>query len=94
MKAIVKIVAPLSIALASLSANAAGVVETDYPLHDTAAAAAATSGSAAPTGYGLILPHSEAAPVDSAIQTADSPSREEVMRKAAEPRSFDVGYFA
>lgn len=95
MKAIVKIVAPLSIALASLSANAAGVVETDYPLHQTGAAATApASGAATASGYGLTFPHSEAAPVDAVIQTVGSPSRDDVQRKAAEPRNFDVGYFA
>lgn len=95
MKAIVKIVAPLSIVLASLSANAAGVVETDYPLHQTGAAATApASGAATASGYGLTFPHSEAAPVEAFVQTVESPSREDVQRKAAEPRTFDIGYFA
>jgi hypothetical protein len=95
MKAIVKIVAPATLALAALSANASGLIELHYPQHE-AAATTVTQGtpSASNSGNTLSWPVSEAAPVVDTIEAAQAPSREEVMRKAAEPRKFDLGYFA
>ena len=95
MKAIVKVLAPATLALAAFSANAGGLIEIDYPQHQTGAAAASHSATSASSGANaLSWPVSEAAPVVGTIEAAAAPSREEVMRKAAEPRSFDIGYFA
>ena len=91
MKAIVRILAPATLALAAASASAAGVVETDYPSNVIAAPAA---GPAATGDYRLAWPVSEAAPVDALRPAAQAASREEVRREAARPRVFDLGYFS
>ena len=95
MKAIVKVLAPATLALAAFSANAGGLIEIDYPQHE-AAATTVTHGtpSASSGANALSWPVSEAAPVVNTSDSAEAPSREEVMRKAAEPRKFDLGYFA
>ena len=94
MKAIVKVLAPATLALAAFSANAGGLIEIDYPQHQAGAAATTYSAPSASSGANaLSWPVSEAAPVVGTTEAA-APSREEVMRKAAEPRSFDIGYFA
>jgi hypothetical protein len=95
MKAIAKVVAPVTLAFAAFSANAAGLIEIDYPQHEAAATAVTHSAPSASSGANtLSWPVSEAAPVVNTIESAAAPSREEVMRKAAEPRAFDIGYFA
>ena len=94
MKAIVKLLAPATLALAAISANAAGLLETDYPVHQPGFTAPAQGAGSADSQYQLSWPQSEAAPVNAAVRSDGSPSREDVMRKAIEPRSFDVGYFA
>ena len=95
MKAIVKFLAPATLALAAFSANAGGLIEIDYPQHQAGAAATTYSAPSASSGANaLSWPVSEAAPVVGTTDSAAAPSREEVMRKAAEPRSFDIGYFA
>jgi len=95
MKAIVKFLAPATLALAAFSANAGGLIEIDYPQHQAGAAAASYSAPTASSGANaLSWPVSEAAPVVNTTDSAAAPSREEVMREAAEPRKFDLGYFA
>ena len=95
MKAIVKVLAPATLALAAFSANAGGLIEIDYPQHQAGATAVSQSApSASSAANTLSWPVSEAAPVVSRTDSASAPSREEVMRKAAEPRSFDIGHFA
>ena len=91
MKTIVRIIAPAALALAAASANAAGVVETDYPSTVIAAPAA---GAAAAGEYRLAWPVSEAAPADALRPATQAASREEVRREAARPKAFDLGYFA
>ena len=93
MKAIVKVLAPATLALAAFSANAGGLTEIDYPPHQ-AAAASHSAPSASSGANALSWPVSEAAPVVGTIDPAAAPSRDDVMRKAAEPRGFDLGYFA
>jgi len=95
MKAIVKVLAPVTLAFAAFSASAGGLIEIDYPKQQ---ASAATVGQSAPSASSrantLSWPVSEAAPVVGTIDSTKAPSREDVMRKAAEPRRFDLGYFA
>jgi len=95
MKAIVKVLAPVSLAFAAFSANAGGLIEIDYPQHQAGAATVAQGAPSASNGANtLSWPVSEAAPVVGAIDSAETPSREDVMRKANEPRGFDLGSFA
>jgi len=95
MKAIVKVLAPVTLALAAFSANAGSLVEIDYPQQQAGAAAVSQGAPMAYSGTtALSWPVSEAAPVIGTTDSAKAPSREDVMRKAAEPRRFDLGYFA
>ena len=95
MKTIAKVLAPAALALAAFSANAGGLVEIDYPQHQAGTMAFKHGTPSASSGANtLSWPVSEAAPVVNATESAAAPSREEAMRKAAEPRAFDIGYFA
>ncbi len=96
MKSIVKFLAPATLALAAMSANAAGLIETDYPAdRDRAAAISVEStGAAIGVGSGLNLLHSESAPRDLQIPGFTAPTRDEVLRDAQQPRETDTGYFA
>ena len=95
MKAIAKVLAPVTLAFAAFSANAGGLIEIDYPQHQAGAASAVQSAPSASSGANtLSWPVSEAAPVVGTIDSAQAPSREDVMRNASEPRRFDLGYFA
>jgi hypothetical protein len=53
MNTIAKVLAPAALVLASFSASAAGLIETDYPLNQPASMQAATSAPAPAAGQGF-----------------------------------------
>ena len=96
MKTIAKLLAPATLALAALSANA-GVTEIDYPadvIQSRSAASGEWSAAAAGVGTGLNLLHSESAVRDEAAVGFTPPTREEVRSRIDDSRETDVGYFA
>ena len=105
MKSIAKVLAPVTLALAAVSAQA-GVLEIDYGFPQASvesaasiesAASAASSASAMRRDADLFLIQKSqgAVEVNPAMKDSYTPrSREEVRREAAQPRKFDVGYFA
>ena len=102
MKSLIKVLAPVTLAFAAFSAHA-GVTEIDYgfpqstPYSATSAASAAGSASQARRDVQpFLIQHSQGAvEVNPAVRDSYTPrTREEVRREAAQPRAFDVGYFA
>lgn len=103
MNSLIKVLAPVTLALAAVSAQA-GVLEIDYGFpqsttQSTAASAASvtsvTSAASRNAQPFLIQSSQGAVEVNPAVRDSYTPrSREEVRREATQPRSFDVGYFA
>ena len=102
MKSFIKVLAPVTLAFAAVSAQA-GTLEIDYGFPQatsysaTGAATAASSSSAARRDVEpFLIQHSQGAvEVNPAVRDAYTPrSREEVRREATQPRSLDSGYFA
>ena len=102
MKSLIKVLAPVTLALAAVSAQA-GVLEIDYGFPQptahsaTSAASAASSATAArKDAEPLLIQHSQGAvELNPALRETYTPrSREEVRREARQPRSMDVGYFS
>ena len=102
MKSLIKVLAPVTLALAAVSAQA-GVLEIDYGFPQptahsaTSAASAASSATAArKDAEPLLIQHSQGAvELNPALRETYTPrSREEVRREASQPRKFDTGYFA
>ncbi len=77
MNAIAKILAPAALVFASFSANAAGLIETDYPLQPFGSTTASTAvASTGPSFSGLDIHYP--GPIASGEQTR---SRADVMRE-------------
>ncbi len=99
MKSLIKVLAPVTLAFAAVSAQA-GTLEIDYGFPQAgvySAATAATSSQAARRDVELLLIQSSqgAVEVNPSVGNTYTPrTREEVRREAAEPRGFDAGYFA
>lgn len=103
MNSLIKVLAPVTLALAAVSAQA-GVLEIDYGFPQatsqwSATGAASAASAARATGQDaplfLIQRSQGAVEVNPAVRDSYTPrSREEVRREATQPRSFDVGYFA
>ena len=100
MKSLIKVLAPVTLALAAVSAQA-GVLEIDYGFPQptahsaTSAAIAASSATAARRDVEpLLIQHSQGAvELNPALRDTFTPrSREEVRREANQPRGMDIGY--
>ena len=102
MNSLIKVLAPITLAFAAVSAQA-GTLEIDYGFPQTtsySATGAATAASSASEARRDVAPyliqHSQGAvEVNPAVRDSTAPrSRDEVRREATQPRGFDVGYFA
>ena len=106
MNVITKVIAPAAIVFAAFSANAAGVIELDYPLVQSSQVQAQDHQGPARMqvqqqaaerigGTGLVeIDYPATHSREHAAQGGKTRTSAEVRREAAEPRSFDFGTFA
>lgn len=93
MKAIIRIVFPLTMALGAAGAHAAGNVETDYPptVQPTVTAQVPQHAS---SELSLIQSNEGAVQVNPAFEAASPDESVRIRAEAVEPGQFDLGYFA
>jgi len=95
MKALAKVLAPASLALAAFSANAGGLIEIDYPAYQgDAAVTAPASAAAANAREVLSWPISEAAPAVHSTDAMQTHGARDAMPKTGDAPLTDTRYFA
>jgi len=100
MKALAKVLAPASLALAAFSANAGGLIEIDYPAYQGDAAVTApavtapASAAAANAREVLSWPISEAAPAVHSTDAMQTHGARDAMPKTGDAPLTDTRYFA
>ncbi len=87
MNAIAKVLAPAALVLASFSASAAGLVETDYPFEQPAATQAATAApGAGPSFSGLDIHY------PGAVATSDRGGSSQDMKREMSGTGFTTPF--
>ena len=93
MKAIIRILVPLTVALGAAGAHAAGNFETDYPpVAHTAVDSKAPQHES--SELFLIQSNEGAVQVNPALQAGSPNESLRIRAGVAEPGQFDIGYFA
>ncbi len=93
MKSIAKFLIPVTLAASAFTVNAR-VLEIDYSQPEISAQAARSG--VVSTAEPLLIQTSQGAAMvnPAAVKNDTSRSRVDVRRESAEPRKFDIGYFA